>query len=41
MEGDLKIADCVLEAGATLKDTYSALSEITFEAQKKENYLLF
>ena len=29
MEGDLKIADCVLEAGATLKDTYSALSEIT------------
>ena len=41
-EGDLKIADFgVLEAGATLKDTYSALSEITFEVQKKENYLLF
>ena len=40
-EGDLKIADFgVLEAGSTLQDTYSALSEITFELQKKGKLLI-
>ena len=38
-ESKLKIADLgILEAGAQIKDTYSALSDITYEIQKKENY---
>ena len=40
-EGNLKIADLgILESGATLQDTYSALSEITFEVQKKGKLLI-
>ena len=39
MGRNLKIADLgILEAGAQIKDTYSALSEITYEIQKKVNY---
>ena len=41
MGGNLKIADLgILESGATLQDTYSALSEITFEVQKKGKLLI-
>ena len=40
-EGNLKIADLgILEAGAKIKDTYSALSEITYEIQKKSKLLI-
>ena len=40
-EGNLKIADLgILEAGAQIKDTYSALSEITYEIQKKSKLLI-
>ena len=40
-EGNLKIADLgILEAGAQIKDTYSALSEITYEIQKKGKLLI-
>ena len=41
-EDNLKIADLgILEAGAHIKDTYSALSEITYEIQKKGKLLIF
>ena len=37
----MKIADLgILEAGAQIKDTYSALSEITYEIQKKSKLLI-
>ena len=40
-EGNLKIADLgILEAGAQIKDTYSALSDITYEIQKKGKLLI-
>ena len=40
-EGNLKIADLgILEAGAKIKDTYSALSDITYEIQKKGKLLI-
>ena len=39
-EGTLTISDLgVLDAGSTLKDTYAALKEITFEIQKKGKLL--
>ena len=40
-EGDLKITDLgILHPGSKIKDTYSALAEITFEVQKKGKLLL-
>ena len=40
-EGDLKITDLgILQSGSKIKDTYSALAEITFEVQKKGKLLL-
>ena len=40
-EGNLKITDLgILQAGAQIKDTYSALSEITYEIQKKGKLLI-
>ena len=40
-EGSLAISDLgILDAGASLKDTYAALKEITFEIQKKSKLLV-
>ena len=40
-EGSLTISDLgILDAGSTLKDTYAALKEITFEIQKKSKLLV-
>jgi hypothetical protein len=40
-EGSLKISDLgILDAGSSLKDTYAALKEITFEIQKKSKLLV-
>ena len=40
-EGSLTISDLgILDPGSTLKDTYSALKEITFEIQKKSKLLV-
>ena len=40
-EGSLTISDLgILDAGSSLKDTYAALKEITFEIQKKSKLLV-